>query len=497
MVKLSRMAKKIESRKLPKSYSKAIVDTIRTPLLLLDDKLSIRLANVAYYERFSVTSENIDDKLFFETGKGMWNSEELHEKIMQVLDEKKPFWDFEVEKEFPDIGYKVFLLSGRYLYSEETDEEMVLIAMDEITERKLAESQKDDFIGIVIHEIKNPLTSIKGFMQLLQQHHRQMQDQKSNKLLAKIDAQLLRLTDLMTSFLNVYKIQIHELEMNRESFSIDTLIRETVDSFSYNKENIPIEIKSKVQKNVCADRERITQVLSNLISNALKYSPREEKVIVSAERNGEHVTIRVIDCGPGIPKNQQKRIFERFYRIKKNDGSNLPGLGLGLYLSREIIKKHQQEIWVEDNENKGATFCFTLPIYESQNLEKKRQAQKKEIWVVDDDESILEMLEILLTQENYAVKTFSCGKDLLNHLNKENKPDAILLDIVMRDSNGNDVTKKIKRGDELAEIPVVLMSANVNIKEMANDSKADMYIAKPFDIDVLLSVIKVTVNKDK
>lgn len=171
-----------------------------------------------------------------------------------------------------------------------------------------------------------------------------------------------RLTQLMASFVNVYKIQNGKLSLHKKNFELEELISSIATDFQYTTKSHVVEHNKKSKIVVYADRERIAQVLINLISNAIKYSPNADRVIVSTLVEKKIVTISIQDFGLGIPKKEQEKIFDRFLRVKAKREKKISGLGLGLYISFEIIARHKGKIWVKSVEGKGSTFYFSLPL---------------------------------------------------------------------------------------------------------------------------------------
>ena len=230
----------------------------------------------------------------------------------------------------------------------------------DITTRKQLESQKDDFMGVVSHELKTPVTSIKAFTQVLQQRFVQAGDEKSAVLLGKMDAQINKLTGLIEDLLDVTKMAGGELQFNEGYFSFDALVSEVIEEIQRTTKKQSIERVGRAEKSLFGDRDRIGQVLSNILTNAIKYAPYTEKIIVKTTVDAENVTLCVQDFGAGIPKEKQQQVFERFYRVDGNE--TVPGIGLGLYISAEIIRRQGGKIWVESEPEQGSTFCFSLPV---------------------------------------------------------------------------------------------------------------------------------------
>lgn len=246
----------------------------------------------------------------------------------------------------------------------------VLSMSRDITEIKMQERQKNDFIGMVSHELKTPLTSVKAFTQILQQRV-EGKDIESAEHLEKMNAQLNRLSNLINDLLDVTKIQSGKLQFRQRLFDFNELVNEIVDSVQQTTETHTILVSGKIKRKAYGDRDRIGQVLTNLLSNAIKYSPNASKVEVSYSSDAKHLICSVKDYGVGISKATQEKIFERFFQATNGNKPSYPGLGLGLYISSEIIKRQHGKIWVESARGKGATFYFSLP------LRKRKKATKK------------------------------------------------------------------------------------------------------------------------
>lgn len=221
-----------------------------------------------------------------------------------------------------------------------------------------SQHKKDEFIGIASHELKTPLTSIKGYLDLLNMvEEREPHKQFVQQGLASVN----KLERLIKDLLDVSKIQSGQLQLNINEFNIDELINETIGSFQMMAGSHRIIKRNSMDgQMITADRQRIEQVLINLLSNAIKYSPNEEEVIVNCKRENGFLKLQVRDYGIGIPPEETTEIFERFYRTK-DTSMHISGFGLGLYICKDIITRHGGKIWVE-NEPKGSSFYFILPL---------------------------------------------------------------------------------------------------------------------------------------
>jgi signal transduction histidine kinase len=221
-----------------------------------------------------------------------------------------------------------------------------------------SQQRKDEFIGIASHELKTPLTSIKGYLDLLNV----MEDKEPNKqCVEKALEGTHKLEKLIKNLLDVSKIQSGQLQLNIDAFNIDELLDDAIASIQMvAPAHIIVREEQHRGQMISADKEKIEQVLINLLTNAVKYSAPETKVLVSSQISGADLVIKVRDHGMGIPEDELLDIFGRFYRTK-NSSVHISGLGLGLYICRDIIIRHKGRIWVE-NESKGSSFYFSLPL---------------------------------------------------------------------------------------------------------------------------------------
>lgn len=242
----------------------------------------------------------------------------------------------------------------------------------EIDEQKKLMEQKDEFIGIASHELKTPVTSIKAFAQILQRRLDRDGNSELQGYVHKMDGQITKLTNLINDLLDVTKIESGKLVFHPVKFDFDTMVRELVEDLQLTTDKHRITIEGSVKKLVTGDRDRIGQVLINLISNAIKYSPHADKIIISQAGDSRSVTVCVRDFGVGVSREKQERVFERFFRVSGPKRETFPGLGLGLYISAEIVKRQGGRIWVESSGQQGSTFCFTLPTKPAKTAQPRR-----------------------------------------------------------------------------------------------------------------------------
>ena len=226
-------------------------------------------------------------------------------------------------------------------------------------EAKVLNDKKDEFIGLASHELKTPLTSVSAYLQIL---HRIETNETSKKFVNKTIHQVKKLISLVNDLLDVSKIEAGKMQLATEEFEIEAVVVDAIELIQQSNIDYQIILESKVHGlKINGDPHRIEQVLINLLTNAIKYSPKANKVEVFLSNTKDEVTIGVKDYGLGIAADKLTQIFSRFFRIEGND-PGISGLGIGLYLTRQIIDRHNGKIWIESEPGKGSTFWVTLPI---------------------------------------------------------------------------------------------------------------------------------------
>ena len=226
-------------------------------------------------------------------------------------------------------------------------------------EVKLLNEKKDEFIGLASHELKTPLTSITGYLQIID---RLKTDEQSGRFVDKTIKQVRKLSGLVNDLLDVSKIEAGKLQMRKATFDLLEIIRDAIELMQQTNDKYTISLEKTLESCIVrADSQRIEQVMVNLLSNAIKYSHGAGKIIVSVNKTEKNVMVSIQDFGIGIAANKQVNVFSRFYRVEDLD-AHISGLGIGLYLCYEIITRHNGKIWVESELGTGSTFHFSLPL---------------------------------------------------------------------------------------------------------------------------------------
>lgn len=255
-------------------------------------------------------------------------------------------------------------ISSRALFEGRTVIGVIGIARD-ITERKTLEQQKDVFFSLVTHEIKNPLSSIKAFAELLKKYHEKHNEKEPKHFAQMIDEQVNSLTVLINDFLDISKMNAGKFTYTKEQFDLTEKVGDVIETFNTGQAKNRIKQTGKEKILVYGDPNRIGQVLNNLLTNALKYSPPESliQIAIALSKEDNSAVVKISNDGPGIPEEKQEKIFELFYRMNTQAQKEVTGHGLGLYVCKQIILGHKGSIWVESKNDRGSTFCFSLPLY--------------------------------------------------------------------------------------------------------------------------------------
>lgn len=320
----------------------------------------IDFCNRNMMEMFQLSDEVIDG---FDFGQ-YFHPDDLpkHRKIWKEAAEAKSNFETEFRLIHPATKqYNWYVSRATPVFDEDGSISKWIGTCTDINEFKNLVSQKDTFLGIASHELKTPLTSLKLYAQVLERMLKKSGDEKNAEFAHKMDLQVVKLTSLITDLLDVTKINAGKIHLNQGEFNFNQVMLETVEEQQMSTSH-KIEIHAQSEGMVFADKERIAQVMSNLISNAIKYSPDADRIVVKTERKDNDLVFSVEDFGIGMPEEKIHKVFEQYYRVSGEAENTYPGLGLGLYIAAQIIERSNGKIWVESTLDKGSIFYFSLPI---------------------------------------------------------------------------------------------------------------------------------------
>jgi signal transduction histidine kinase/CheY-like chemotaxis protein len=351
---------------------------------------------------------------------------------------------------------------------------------------------KSDFLSTVTHELRTPLTSVKGSLQLVL---------GKSTALSAIDSELLnislknadRLIRLINDLLDISRLELGKIELTFGRVPTASLLEEAVAGIRTYAGGREIGIDCDIDENVPAllgDRDRLIQVLTNLISNAVKFSPTSGHVRVAATRHAAEVAIAVQDWGIGIPAADQCRLFQRFERLNRGR-SEEPGTGLGLAISKAIVERHGGRITLDSREQEGSTFTIFVPAFEEAPGRVTPDAHgggaSATILLVDDDDVLRADLERALA-DRYAVTCVRRGLDAVD-VAREIRPDVVLLDVVLPDLSGYDVLRILRTTGATSSVPVIMLTVQPERALAASLGACDV-VAKPVDLEQLRRAIE-------
>ena len=350
-----------------KEQFREVADSAPVMIWMTDDNKQCNFVNKGWLK---FTGRKKDEELGYGWIEGMYPED--YTRCSEVFEDaftQRREYSLEYRFRREDGEYRWVRETGIPRYSAEAKFEGFIGSCIDIHETKLHEQRKDDFIRMASHELKTPVTSIKGYVQLLLTMFRDYEASKENipsqaiqTSLSTIDKQIIKLNRLMSELLDLSRIDSGKLELKMQNFDLNDLIRETVDDVQQTTRH-EILINNKANCQLFGDKDRIAQVLLNLLTNAIKYSPKTNSIEVNVYKPSQNIiSISVSDHGIGIDKKDHERIFERFYRVEGKTEQTYPGFGIGLFIASEIVNRHNGTIYVESEKSKGSTFTFTLPI---------------------------------------------------------------------------------------------------------------------------------------
>lgn len=294
------------------------------------------------------------------------------ERVLKLIDDlfKKVIPNGDYDTTYRTIGAEDGKLrwvraKGKVIFNEKEEAIRFIGSALEITRQKEDEQRKNDFIGMVSHELKTPLTSLSAYVQVLQGKAQKSQDSFSVGALEKVDKQVKKMSAMINGFLNISRLESGKINISKQSFNIEDLVKESIEETLITISGHNITLVPCNTTTVYADRDKIASVISNMLSNAVKYSEQGKNVEVRCQISDDDVHVSVKDEGIGIKAPDIEKLFERYYRVETDTTKHISGFGIGLYLSAEIIKRHDGKIWVESEPGRGSTFFFSLPLSRS------------------------------------------------------------------------------------------------------------------------------------
>ncbi|KIL42009.1 hypothetical protein SD70_03925 [Gordoniibacillus kamchatkensis] len=372
----------------------------------------------------------------------------------------------------------------------------------DITKEYEVDRMKSEFVSTVSHELRTPLSSVLGFAELLLT--KELKPERQRKYLSMIHQEAMRLTGLINDFLDVQRMESGRQAYDKQRTDASAVIREVFDLLAATTEKHELRYEMNGEAPIIlGDREKLVQVFTNLIGNAIKYSPHGGAITVSCSQTEREVAVSVSDEGLGIPTEAIPRLFTKFYRIDNSDRREIGGTGLGLAIVKEIVKAHGGNVHVASELGHGSTFTVTFPSFnivagDLPSLEHEYgnvPDKSSTVIIIEDDESLTELLENELRSQGFRVASFANGQEALEAI-RARKPDAIVLDIMLKHSiDGWTILRELKEDEEVRDIPIFVSSA-LDEKETGRSLGATVYLVKPYPPSLLSQTIRDTLGEE-
>lgn len=350
------------------------------------------------------------------------------------------------------------------------------------TEEEKVDEMKNEFISIVSHELRTPLASILGFMEILL--YRNLNPEKQKKYMNTVYDESKRLSNLINDFLDLQRIESGRQEYHFSPFDLVKLCRETAEQWQGQQDH---QIRLHVPEAEClvkADRDRIKQVLHNLVSNAIKYSPGKDKVDLHVLRENGKIVVHVQDYGLGIPEEAKEKLFSKFYRVDNSDRRKIGGTGLGLAIAKEIVEVHHGQLTFSSRLGEGTTFMMSLQEYRLPALDGK-------IVILEDDENLIKLIRAAIEKLNQPMSFLTSAEEAIMALQRveQESPLLFIVDIQLDGmQSGWDFISELNSHPAYSHIPVIV-STILDPPKNYRDKVPEEYLQKPFSIERLTEVV--------
>ncbi len=339
-------------------FNEDILGSIEDVVLVLDKKMDIVKTNRAFSSLFKDINPDIKTTNFAELIRPFDAFEEVEKNIQNAIRTGTGFSNISIE--IGSAGEKrVFDVSCSPMQPT-NGEKNVLLVIHDITVHKQVEREREDVIGFVAHELRNPLANLVLCNDLMGEAIKESDYEVLNDMLKRSKNNVSRLNKMIAELYDATRINSGNLKLDISAFNFKDMIDEAIDTIEVLQPSYNIVVEGEGDITVKGDRYRLIQVVTNYLSNGIKYSDGKTEVVLNMSHDNEKIIVSVKDEGLGISSKQLPYIFERFFRAEKT--KNLEGIGLGLYLCRQIIHAHKGQVWVESEEGKGSTFYFSIPL---------------------------------------------------------------------------------------------------------------------------------------
>ncbi|OIJ11852.1 hypothetical protein BKP37_15415 [Anaerobacillus alkalilacustris] len=472
----------IESQRL---LTKEILETVREGVQLVQQDGTIVQSNrqLNHLVGMDCSKEHTNVSEWIEQLTGRVKQEkELYGFMMNSLKESsqnKSSFTYKIR----DPKHRVIKVYYEPLYRNDKRTGTVFVHQD-ITKQYEIDQMKSEFVSTVSHELRTPLSSILGFSEVMLT--KELKPERQKKYMTTIYQEAKRLTALINDFLDVQRMESGRQAYDKKYFNIIPILEKVIEVQQVNTNIHQFNIVEKaVHSDILGDKERIYQLFTNVIRNAVKYSPDGGEVTITVREDDNSLYVDVKDEGLGIPKEAIPKLFTKFYRIDNSDRRKIGGTGLGLSIVKEIIKAHDGDVLVQSEEQVGSTFTLRFPAVKDRTMildETCTQPKHGTVVIIEDDLSLGLLLQNELKDTGFRVVYYSNGQKAVDEIKSlTTKPDAVVIDIMLNDDmNGWEVITSLKKDPHLKNIPIFISSALDEVEQGKTLGISD-YLVKPYE----------------
>jgi two-component system CheB/CheR fusion protein len=500
-----------------RDYALAVVQTVREPLVVLDEDCRVGLANEAFYQLFGETAAKTEARFLWETGRDIWQDAALRRAFQAACEGKEPLVGVEIERVLPNLGLRTLVLNARGI-TRPGRPGLLLLSIDDVTDSRQAERlrvdaetlrivdrRKDEFLGILAHELRNPLAPMRFALDLVRRPEAGAAETK--RAWQVLERQVSHMVRIVDDLLDVSRIAHGKVDLRREFLPLGDVVRSATElsrpAVEAARHTLTVSLPDEPVI-INGDPVRLTQILVNLLNNAIKFTPPGGHIWLIAEQTGEipehpdQVRIRVRDTGIGIAPELQPTVFDMFAQGDRSLERAGGGLGVGLTLVRSLVVLHGGSIEVRsEGVGRGSEFVVMLPIQPEapaagppDRPAAAPRSRAVRILLADDNQDALEMLAFLLTREGHTVVTAENGARALEVMASFDA-DVAVLDIGMPGLNGYDVARAIRASRSDSRPLLVALSGLGQAEDRARALEAgfDQHFTKPIEIGSLLNLL--------
>jgi two-component system, chemotaxis family, CheB/CheR fusion protein len=496
-----------------RDFAECIVETVCQPLIVLNGGMIIQRANPAFYKTFQLRPEQVEGLYFFDLGNGGWINASIKESLFGIIPEDQILENLELEVKNSILGDRVLRLNAQCLNWEH--QRGILMLLEDITEQRNAikklqemDQRKDEFMAMLAHELRNPLTPIRNALEIWKQG--KAGPEEICQIQETMDRQLKHEARLIDDLIDLSRINRGAILLKRQVTDFRLITLEVIDDLRSLADSHHHEIITNISQDpvtVDADPIRLAQIVSNLISNAIKYTPDGGKLRIALVREGGHGMLSITDNGVGIDPSVIPSIFDMFVQADRPIARTEGGLGIGLTLVRRLVELHEGEVRAySEGQGKGSCFTVRIPITnkrldsdlpdtnpkmeETAIATTSPNSSSQRILIVDDNVDAAESLALLLTLKGFETKVAFDGEEAIR-ISETFLPEVVLLDIGLPILDGYQVAEKLRGMSILDSVLLIAISGygQPNDVKKALSAGFDHHMTKPANVDLLLELI--------